>query len=828
MKTLCTKTLPSARRLTKHLAPNVFSFVSNVFYSQLAVFENMPSLGTADPQSALEPLSMARVALKCLRRLMIHGFDRFSQEQQAIDLWGFISEHLPRVLRAREPLVSQSPSPLVKLIDSFIVLVGKLCLDAGRERVIDYCLVPACIALTKYYGSILESSLTMVHRNGFTDFLMQNVQIQSIKILKNLVNHQEFSIVTESETPFANSRTEDRDPRLDSALVVLETSLFTPQFVVGMAKLLVTQYLPLDHESMLLWANEPEEFVQEEESDHWEFNLRACAEKLLIVLFSKNRAILCPYLIEVLTSLPQRGDWSGVNGADASLEAVRFREAVYCATGICAHDLYDYLNFDDWLNGRLLGESQIKDENWTIMRRRIAIVVSSWVGIKSSKGNRHTIYQMLLSFLQPEEDLVVRLTSVTSLRVVLDDFDFEVAVFAPFLSRVTDCFMRLLGDVDEFDSKMKIINCLIVVIERMEGQILPSVTPLLQILPDLWMRSDGQNLFRSSIVTIVAKLVKTLRGESQQLHPMVIPILQESLDTTKPGHLYLLEEGLELWLSTLQNAAGCSHELLHLLPAGISLLEYGTESLKRVLHILEAYIVLSPLQTLQLYAEPLIDAITRMLGTLTVNASNALLRLVDIMLQSCQSAGVFPSLLQIMYTKGLFTRLLTVVLAGEEMNIIVVGFLMVLSRMMVYDAGSVLQILHASGEGAVDRFLDVLIEKYDTLGHVKQRKLHALAMISLVGTGQAPVMARSMLFTFETRDGDDDEGSLDYSRRRKLMQEDLLYAHNSYAPYLKLKFDECERVLGNPGLITQLAQSDHDIAVQMDRILNSSLQAPPA
>ena len=85
-----------------------------------------------------------------------------------------------------------------------------------------------------------------------------------------------------------------------------------------------------------------------------------------------------------------------------------------------------------------------------------------------------------------------------------------------------------------------------------------------------------------------------------------------------------------------------------------------------------------------------------------------------------------------------------------------------------------------------------------------------------------------MLFTFETRDGDDDESSLDYTRRHELIGKDLLYAHNSFAPFLKLKFEQCESALGNPGLLTQLAENDMDIAIQIDRILKDSQKAPAA
>lgn len=146
--------------------------------------------------------------------------------------------------------------------------------------------------------------------------------------------------------------------------------------------------------------------------------------------------------------------------------------------------------------------------------------------------------------------------------------------------------MSLINDVDDFDSKHKILNSLIVISERMEGQIAPYVTTILQVLTDLWESSEGQHLVRTSIVTILTKLIIALRAESYRLNHIVLPILKQSLDTSDPGHLYLMEEGLELWLAVLMNAQSCSPEFLQLIPTAISLLSYGSENLKRIIHIM--------------------------------------------------------------------------------------------------------------------------------------------------------------------------------------------------------------------------------------------------
>ena len=65
--------------------------------------------------------------------------------------------------------------------------------------------------------------------------------------------------------------------------------------------------------------------------------------------------------------------------------------------------------------------------------------------------------------------MVVRLTAVTDLQICIDDFDFHADLFQPFLSQTLDAFMVLLTDVDEISSKLKIVNCMIIIIERMES-----------------------------------------------------------------------------------------------------------------------------------------------------------------------------------------------------------------------------------------------------------------------------------------------------------------------------------------------------------------------
>lgn len=51
---------------------------------------------------------------------------------------------------------------------------------------------------------------------------------------------------------------------------------------------------------------------------------------------------------------------------------------------------------------------------------------------------------------------------------------------------------------------------------------------------------------------------------------------------------------MDLWSATLQNITECTQSLFSLVPLTITLLELGSETLKKVLRIIESYIILVP------------------------------------------------------------------------------------------------------------------------------------------------------------------------------------------------------------------------------------------
>lgn len=103
--------------------------------------------------------------------------------------------------------------------------------------------------------------------------------------------------------------------------------------------------------------------------------------------------------------------------------------------------------------------------------------------------------------------LQVRLCSSQALRSCLDDFDFVPEHFSPFMSETFHNLFTLLKDVRESDNKMRVLNTMSFLIERMGPQIKSSnqIGSLAQYLPLLWEMEH--NMLKAAVVSTSIQLV---------------------------------------------------------------------------------------------------------------------------------------------------------------------------------------------------------------------------------------------------------------------------------------------------------------------------------
>ena len=106
---------------------------------------------------------------------------------------------------------------------------------------------------------------------------------------------------------------------------------------------MLQNYLPLQHEDLVLWDSDPEQYgeffsnrvsltveyatehivsVCEEVGDSWKYNYRPCCESLFLTLFHEFRETLAPFLID---QLRQCDDKTSTQDLAGKLSRIKFQ-----------------------------------------------------------------------------------------------------------------------------------------------------------------------------------------------------------------------------------------------------------------------------------------------------------------------------------------------------------------------------------------------------------------------------------------------------------------------------------------------------------------------
>jgi hypothetical protein len=156
VKQIASKALPAARKTLRDAAPDIFQFMLNIFNERVKYFADTP----LSPENYAQldcNLSLARIALKCMRRLIVHGFNSVLESPVALSLLSTLYQYLPRFMEAKLSLPDSSFG-LSKTLSSISILAGKLYLDLEDGSVTDFVLSPGCLDAVKFYWQVLKNS----------------------------------------------------------------------------------------------------------------------------------------------------------------------------------------------------------------------------------------------------------------------------------------------------------------------------------------------------------------------------------------------------------------------------------------------------------------------------------------------------------------------------------------------------------------------------------------------------------------------------------------------------------------------------------------------
>lgn len=152
---------------------------------------------------------------------------------------------------------------------------------------------------------------------------------------------------------------------------------------------------------------------------------------------------------------------------------ILLKDSIYAAIGLAAPVLEEKLDFGTLLTSTLIHEVQIQQPGCNILRRRIAIILGQWLPVKEGL-DRSLVYQIFQHLLNTDDqfnDQVVRVTAGRQLKNVIDPFEFLAEPFMPYAPTILTRLMKLIEEVELWETKMALLNTISVIIEKMDHHV---------------------------------------------------------------------------------------------------------------------------------------------------------------------------------------------------------------------------------------------------------------------------------------------------------------------------------------------------------------------
>uniref|UniRef100_A0A674K3R4 Importin-11 n=1 Tax=Terrapene triunguis TaxID=2587831 RepID=A0A674K3R4_9SAUR len=697
-KTLASKRLAADRKLFYDLASGIYSFACSLWNHHTDTF--LQQIFTGDEAAATNSLERTLLSLKVLRKLTVHGF---VEPHRNVEVMGFLHAVFERLKQFLECSRSIGTENVCRdRLEKTIILFTKVLLDFLDQHPFSF---------TPLIQRSLEFAVSYVFTEAGEGVAFERFIVQCMNFIKMIVKNYAYK---------PSKRFEDSSPETLEAHKI-KTSFFTYPTLMEICRRLVSHYFLLTEEELTMWEEDPEGFtVEETGGDSWKYSLRPCTEVLFIDIFHEYNQTLTPVLLEMVHSLQGPTNVEDTN-------ALLIKDAVYNAVGLAAYELFDSVDFDQWFKNQLLAELQVSHNRYKPIRRRVIWLIGQWISVKFKSDMRPMLYEAIRNLLQ-DQDLVFFFNFCSP----VDDFEFRTDQFLPYLESMFTLLFQLLQEVTECDTKMHVLHVLSCVIERVNIQIRPYVGCLVQYLPLLWKQSEEHNMLRCAILTTLIHLIQGLGADSKNLYPFLLPIIQLSTDVSQPPHVYLLEDGLELWLVTLENSPCLTPELLRIFQNMSALLELSSENLRTCFKIINAYIFLSSPEFLQMYSGDLCRSFCELLKDITTEGQVQVLKVVETVLKVNPALG--PQMFQ-----PLLPSVFRGIIDGERYPVVMSTYLGVIGRVLLQNASFFSLLLSQMAcecgqelDQLLGNMIEMWVDRMDNITQPERRKLSALALLSLL------------------------------------------------------------------------------------------------
>ncbi|KAK8016347.1 hypothetical protein PG993_014536 [Apiospora rasikravindrae] len=599
VKELGTARLRKSQTALQSVTPELVFVLGEIYSKTSALWMSAVRTGGFQEEEASIAIHNSLVAFKALRRLLIVGYEYPHRDDTVKAAWELSREQFAQLTNP-ETLKNELPQPIMDVVGKHLMQFAKLHVEMANDHPASFASLPKSFGLVQsYWGLVTDfaqvfntseglrqgsnSAIGAGHKSKVEGPLLERLALKGLLLVRSCVR-----MVNVPQQTFKYRSQETREEQ--TALILsVKQGLLTDEMVIEVARLIISYLLVFRKADIEAWEEEPEEWEQQEEAQGaaWEWEVRPCAEQLLLQLLTHYKQLLMQPLLAYFATLE-----------NPQLD-ITAKEAVYNTIGLAAAHVDNQFSFDELLRTTIAADAQKTGPNCKILRRRIGILISQWVPVRVAPESRPLIYEIYAHLLRNDEennDLVVRITAARQFKWVADDFGFRGDEFQPYAGRILEQLLLLLDEVEVDETKLAILNTTKVIIERMETSVTRFADQIMSALPSIWASAgDLGFMMKQAVLTILQSLVMSMQSESQRYHHIVIPLISEAVQEGSDVYVCLIDEALELWTNVLlQSAPPLPQELLGLLPHAIRHLEAHTEHHMSMLAIASSYLILAP------------------------------------------------------------------------------------------------------------------------------------------------------------------------------------------------------------------------------------------
>jgi hypothetical protein len=558
VKELATGRLSRTKSNLQSVTPEILKVLGDVYVRHVQVWQGLLSQQPVPAERTQQMMVISLSALKIMRRLIVAGYEFPNRAQEVNQAWSLLRDHIWSFFNAERDIVA---SPEINmLLKKHVVNIGKIFLDVINHHQAAFALLPGTLELLGRYWDVvvthgealaLQSKDTVQginstgtgHAGAAEDEtekerrqFREKVALQGMLLFRGCLK-----MIYNPTTTFKcklTTRVCSLDPADDSGLdrhkvekeeiknatALFKDQLFTPQTVTHCMEILVTKYFILRPSDLDGWNEDPEGWNEQWENavESYEFLIRPCAEKLFNDLVVNYKEVLAQPLMSVFNSI-----------GSIAKDDILIKDAIYTAIGLAAAVLHHNLNFDRFIHETLVNEVQVSQPGYNIIRRRVAIMIGQWVSVRIAIESRPTLYKIMQHLLNREDplnDIVVRLTAAHNMKRCIDEWDFRIEAFLPYVDDIFHKLMALINEAEQTETRMGLLDVIGVIVDRLEHRVAPYAEQIVQILPPLWEQTGDEHLFKQAILSILTKLVCAMKDKSVQYHHLVIPLIRYSVE----------------------------------------------------------------------------------------------------------------------------------------------------------------------------------------------------------------------------------------------------------------------------------------------------------